>query len=130
MASLRSLLSLGGAALLVGAGARVVAAEPAASASSVHAELLQLLKTDAKAGVAAPPARAASPPAAKAVAAAPAAAVRPAPTAAIGEPLSPQLWSYFTDTGILASDHGKKVTQELTFGPCTDGELLNQRFFW
>ena len=37
---------------------------------------------------------------------------------------------YFTDTGILASDHGKKVTKELTFGPCTDGELLNQRIFW
>lgn len=84
-------------------------------------------------------AQAAKPDAAKSVPAKPAAStpapapapVGPkAPTATLGTPMSPQLWNYFTDTGILSSAHGKKVTTELTFGPCTDGELLNQRYFW
>jgi len=125
------LLLFAGTALLWGAGPGVWAADPAAAPPTpVHAELLRLLESDAKAGAPAPVAKAAPPPALKAAGAAPAAVVRASPTATIGEPFRPQLWDYFTDTGILASEHGKKVTKELTFGPCTDGELLNQRYYW
>jgi hypothetical protein len=46
------------------------------------------------------------------------------------DPPQVSIWTHFTDTGILSSFHGKNVTGQVTFGPCTDGELLNQRFFW
>jgi hypothetical protein len=123
-----------GSVLVLGAGARLAAVAPTAPAPSVHSELLQLLETDAKVVPKAEAPKPAPPPAAKdspqAAAVAPAPVTQSSPTATLGEPFSPELWSYFTDTGILASDHGKKVTKELTFGPCTDGELLNQRFYW
>jgi hypothetical protein len=108
-----------------------MAADPAPSATTpVHAELLHLLEVDAKADAPVGVAKTVPPLASKETNAALAPIVRASPTAAIGEPFRPALWDYFTDTGILASDHGKKVTKELTFGPCTDGELLNQRYYW
>lgn len=100
------------------------------AAADVHSELLEILKAEAKAPGKANPEQAPAPKPGPAPAA-PLAPVAPAaPNGTLGAPLTPQMWNYFADTGILKSARGRKVTTELTFGPCTDGELLNQRYFW
>ncbi len=126
MTNARTLLLLA-SALAVGAAAGN-AAPPPLVRSPVRAELLRLLERDAQSG--GPAGGGGAAPAQRKSGAVPASLARSAPAEALGQPWRPELWAYFTDTGILASGHGKKMTRELTFGPCTDGELLNQRYYW